>query len=197
MKRRVFIALIGGVVVWPGTMNAQQSNTPIVGFLSSRSPEESAHLIAAFHKGLQELGFVEGQNLAIEYRWARGDPSLPRTLAAELVARRVNVLIAVGGGSSTRAAKAATSTSPIVFATGIDPVEDGLVESFNRPGGNATGYTIWTSQIEPKRLGLLHELVPDVEVYGVLLNPSSALAARHLQELQEAASKIGKRVFAA
>src|SRR5262249_53882392 len=114
-----------------------------------------------------------------------------------LVARRVKVLVAVGGGSSTRAAKAATSTIPIVFATGSDPVEDGLVESFSRPGGNATGYTILTNQIEPKRLGLLQEVVPNVEVYGVLLNPSSALAARQLRELEEAASKISKRVFAA
>src|SRR5262245_4227671 len=194
MKRRVIIALIGCVAGHHERPAVQHAD----GFLSSRSPEESAHLVAAFHNGLQELGFVEGQNLAIEYRWARGDPSLPRTLAAELVARRVNVLIAVGGGSSPRAAKAATSTIPIVFATGVDPVEEGLVESFNRPGGNATGYAIWTNYIESKRLGLLHELAPNVESYGALLNSSdAAFARRQLQELEEAARRIGKRLFTA
>ena len=166
MKRRVFIALVGGVVAWPGPpMNAHQPSTPIVGFMSYRSSEESAHLVAAFHQGLQELGFIEGQNVTIEYRWAHGDYSRPPALAAELVAQRVDVLVAVGRGVSVSAAKAATSTIPIVF-TGTDPVEDGLVESFNRPGGNATGYTIWTNRIESKRLGLLHELVPNVGVYG-------------------------------
>ena len=194
MKRRVFIALVGSVVAWPGTMNAQQPSTPIVGFMSSRAPEESAHLVAAFHQGLQELGFVEGQNVIIEYRWAHGDHNLPPVLAAELVARRVNVLVSVGG--RTGAARAATSTIPIVFATGVDPVKEGYVESFNRPGGNATGYTIWTNQIEQKRLGLLHELVPNVGVYGTLINPNSLFAARYLQELEEAARRIGKRIFA-
>jgi putative ABC transport system substrate-binding protein len=197
MRRREFIALVGGVVAWPTTMNAQQPSTPLVGFMSGRSPEESAHLVAAFHQGLQELGFTEGQNVTIEYRWARGDFSRLSALAADLVTRRVNVLSSVGGTPSARAAKAATSTIPIVFATGGDPVEDGLVESFNRPGGNATGYAILTNLIEPKRLGLLQELVPNVGVYGALLNPSSADATRQLQELEEAASKIGKRIFAA
>ena len=198
MKRRLFIALVGGVVAWPGNMNAQQPPTPNVGFMSYRSPEESVHLVAAFHQGLQELGFVEGQNLTIEYRWARGDYSRPPALAAELVSRRVDVLVAVGGGIAARTAKAATSTIPIVFATGLDPVEDGLVKSFNRPGGNATGYAIWTNYIESKRLGLLHELAPNVEVYGTLLNPSDAVFARsQLQQLEEAARSIGKRIFPA
>ena len=133
MKRRVFIALLGGVVAWPGTMNAQQPSTPIVGFMSTRSAEDTAHLVAAFHQGLRELGFIEGQNVTIEYRWANGDYSRPPALAAELVARRVKVLVSVGGHAG--AAKAATSTIPIVFATGVDPVEAGLVVSFNRPGG--------------------------------------------------------------
>src|SRR5262245_26527550 len=198
MKRRLFITLVGGVVALPGTLNAQQPSTPNVGFMSYRSPEESVHLIATFHQGLQELGFVEGRNLTIEYRWARGDYSRPPAPAAELVARRVDGLVAVGGGLAARAAKAATSTIPIVFATGLDPVEEGLVKSFNRPGGNATGYAIWTDYIESKRLGLLHELAPNVEVYGALLNPSdAAFARRRLQELEEAARRIGKRIFTA
>jgi len=195
MRRREFISLVGGMVAWPGTMNAQQPSTPIVGFMSTRSAEDTAHLVTAFHQGLQELGFSAGQNVTIEYRYAHGDYSRLPALAAELVARRVNVLVSVGGYSAV--AKAATSTIPIVFATGIDPVEAGIIESFNRPGGNATGYTIWTNQIEQKRLGLLHELVPNAGVYGTLLNPNNALVARRLQELQEAASKIGKHIFAA
>src|SRR5262249_32167349 len=119
-------------------MKAQRP-TPIVGFMSTRSAEDTAHLVTAFHQGLRELGFIEGQNVTIEYRYANGDYSRLPTLAAELVARRVNVLVSVGGYSAV--AKAATSTIPIVFVTGIDPVEAGIVESFNRPGGNATGYT--------------------------------------------------------
>jgi len=133
MRRREFITLAGSAVAWPGTMNAQRPSTPIVGFMSSRSTEDTTHLVAAFLQGLRELGFIEGQNMAIEYRWARGDYSRLPALAADLVARRVNVLVVVGGNA--RAAKAATSAIPIVFATGGDPVEEGLVESFSRPAG--------------------------------------------------------------
>src|SRR5262245_2272732 len=198
MRRREFFALVGGVLAFPDIMNAQQPGTPVVGFMSQRSPEDTVHLVAAFHEGLREFGFVEGQNVTIEYRWARGDIRRLPPLAAELVARRVNVLVTVGGTSAARAAKAATSTIPIVFAIGTDPVEDGLVASFNRPGGNATGYTILTNLIEPKRLSLLQELLPNVGVYGTLLNKSRpAYTARRLQELEEAASKIGKRIIAA
>jgi ABC-type uncharacterized transport system substrate-binding protein len=157
--------------------------------MSGRSAEDSVNLVAAFHQGLQELGFVEGQNVTVLYDWARGDYSRLPALAAELVARRVNVLLAVGGGASARAAKAATATIPIVFIIGGDPVKDGLANSFNRPGGNSTGCTILTGEIEPKRLGLLQELVPNVGVYGALLNPSNALAARQLRDLEDAARK--------
>ena len=194
MNRREFVALLGSVVSWPRTMNAQQPSTPIVGFMSARSAEDTAHLIPAFHQGLQELGFIEGQNVIIEYRWGDGDYGRLPALVSELVGRRVNVLAVLAGGIGS--AKAATSAIPIVFATGIDPVKEGFVESFSRPGGNVTGYTMLTNQLEPKRLGLLQELVPNVEVYGTLLNPSNAYAARNLQELEQAASKIGKRIFA-
>jgi hypothetical protein len=141
MKRREFIALLGGAVVWPFTINAQQS-LPVVGFLSSRSPEESAHLTEAFRGGLKDGGFIEGQSVSLEFRWALGNYGRLPALAAELVNRRVSVIAAVGGDPSNKAAKQATATIPIVFATGSDPVETGLVESFNRPGGNATGVTI-------------------------------------------------------
>jgi len=143
---------------------------PVIGFLSARSPEESAHLIAAFRQGLAEGGFVEGQNVAIEFRWARGQYGLLPALAADLVSRRVNVLTTAGGEPAAVAAKRATSTIPIVFGSGSDPVRAGLVESWNRPGGNATGITFMTTLMEPKRLGLLRDLVPGVPLVGVLLN---------------------------
>ena len=141
MRRREFITLLGGAVVWPFAVNAQQA-LPVVGFLSSRSPEESAHLVEAFRGGLTDGGFIEGQNVSLEFRWAHGDYDRLPALAAELVNRRVNVIAAVGGDPPNRAAKQATATIPIVFATGTDPVQLGLVESFNRPGGNATGVTL-------------------------------------------------------
>src|SRR5881296_1618290 len=149
-KRREFIALLGGgAVVWPFAVNAQQA-MPVVGFLSSRSPEESAHLVEAFRGGLKDGGFIEGQSVSLEFRWARGDYGRLPALAAELVNRRVTVIAAVGGDPSNKAAKQATTTIPIVFATGSDPVQAGLVESFNRPGGNATGVTTSTNLMEPK-----------------------------------------------
>src|SRR5260221_11022758 len=137
LKRREFISLLGGAVVWPFGVNAQQS-LPVVGFLSSRSSEESAHLVETFRGGLKDGGFIEGQSVSLEFRWARGDYDRLPPLAAELVNRRVTVIAAVGGDPSNKAAKQATATIPIVFATGSDPVQAGLVESFNRPGGNAT-----------------------------------------------------------
>jgi putative ABC transport system substrate-binding protein len=133
---------------------------PVIGFMSARSPEDSAHLVAAFRRGLGESGFIEGQNVAIEFRWAHGQYDRLPALADELVRRQVNVLVAVGGEPSPLAAKRATSTIPIVFGVGSDPVSIGLVESFSRPGGNVTGVTLMTALMEPKRLGLLRELVP-------------------------------------
>jgi ABC-type uncharacterized transport system substrate-binding protein len=145
---------------------------PVIGFMSARSPEDSAHLVAAFRRGLSESGFIEGQNVTVEFRWARGEYDALPALATELVNHPVEVLVAVGGDPSPVAAKRATATIPIVFGIGGDPVKAGLIESFNRPGGNVTGVTLMTALMEPKRLGLLRELVPGVPLIGVLLNPA-------------------------
>jgi putative ABC transport system substrate-binding protein len=192
--RRGFILALGGAAAWPLAARAQQSAMPVIGFMSSRSPEDSAHLVAAFRRGLGEGGFVEGQNVAIEFRWARGEYERLPALAAELVSSRVAVLVAVGGDPSPIAAKQATSTIPIVFGIGDDPVKIGLVDSWNRPGGNVTGVTLMTALMEPKRLGLLRELVPGVALIGVLLNPAFPAAVRQLQQLEEAAHAIGQRI---
>ena len=194
-SRRQFITLIGGAAAaWPLAARAQQPALPVVGFMSARSPEDSAHLVAAFRRGLGESGFIEGQNVAIEFRWAHGQYDRLPALADELVRRQVNVLVAVGGEPSPLAAKRATSTIPIVFGIGSDPVSIGLVESFSRPGGNVTGVTLMTALMEPKRLGLLRELVPGALLVGVLLNPVFPPAARQLQELEQAARTIGQRL---
>ena len=197
MKRREFIALLGGAAAWPLAARAQQAALPVIGFLSSRSPEDSTHLIPAFAAGLAEGGYVEGQNLAIEFRWARGRYDLLPAMAAELVSRQVAVLTAAGGEPSALAAKRATSTIPIVFGIGGDPVRLGLVESFSRPSGNATGVTLLTNLMEPKRLGLLRELVPGVPVIGVLLNPNFVQAPVQLQQIEEAARSIDQRITVA
>ena len=196
MRRREFITFLGGAAAaWPLVARAQQSPAmPVIGFLSSRSPEDSAHLIEAFRRGLSEGGFVAGQNVAIEFRWAHGQFDLLPAMASELVGRRVSVFVAVGGEPSALAAKRATSTIPIVFAIGSDPVSAGLVESFNRPNGNLTGITLQTVFMEPKRLGLLRDLVPRALLIGVLLNSSFALAASQRQEIEEAARGIGQRI---
>jgi putative ABC transport system substrate-binding protein len=193
MKRREFITLIGGATAWPLAAGAQQPAMPVIGFMSSRSPEDSVHVVAAFRKGLGEGGLVEGKNVVIEFRWARGEYDRLPALAAELVSRRVAVLVAVGGDSSALAAKAATSTIPIVFSSG-DPIKHGLVASLNRPGGNATGVYPLTNDLEPKRLGLLHELFPGAALFGALLNPKYAAAAQQALELAEAARKIGQPI---
>jgi putative tryptophan/tyrosine transport system substrate-binding protein len=198
MRRRDFITLLGGAAAaWPLAARAQQPAMPVIGFMSSRSPEDSVHLLEAFRRGLKEGGFVEGQNVAIEFRWAGGDYNKLPELAADLVSRRVNVLTAVGGDPSPRAAKRATSTIPIVFGMGGDPVSDGLVESYNRPGGNVTGVTLLTNLMEPKRLGLLRELAPDVPLIGALVNPNFAPAARQEQQLEEAAHASNQRLVIA
>src|SRR5215831_14991561 len=191
MRRRTFIALLGGAAAaWPLAARAQQPAMPVIGFMSARSPEDSAHRVAAFRNGLAEGGYVEGQNVIIEFRWARGQYDLLPAMAAELLNRRVAVLTTAGGEPSAFAAKRATSTIPIVFGLGGDPVSSGLVESFNRPGANMTGVTLLTALMEPKRLGLLRELVPGVPLVGVLVNPSFPPAARQLQEIEEAARTI-------
>ena len=166
--------------------------------MSARSPDESAHLVEAFRRGLKdEAGYVEGENVAIEFRWALGDYSRMPALAADLVNRKVAVIAAVGGEVSGQAAKQATATVPIVFATGSDPVSLGLVASFNRPGGNATGFFSSTNLMEPKRLGLLRELAPGVGLVGALVNPNFPAAARQARDVEDAARAIGQRIVIA
>ena len=193
MKRREFITLLGGAAAtWPLATRAQQT-MPVIGYLSARSPEDTTHLVAAFRRGLVEDGYVEGQNVAIQYRWALGQVDRLPALAAELAGRSVAILVATGGESAALAAKAATSTIPIVFSTG-DPVKAGLVASYNRPGGNATGINLLTQTLEPKRLGLLHELVPQAATIGFLLNPNFPSAEDQSKDMQEAARAIGLHI---
>src|SRR5262245_52725177 len=196
VKRRQFIAVVGAAAAWPLVARAQQPAMPVIGWMSGRSPDDSAHLLAAFRDGLRETGFVEGESVAIEYRWAGGQYDRLPAMAADLVSRAVAVLVGVGGDPSALAAKQATSTIPIVFGMGGDPVAAGLVASFNRPGGNATGYSLLTNLMEPKRVGLLHELVPGVTVLGALLNPHFPPAVHQLQQIEEAARTIGLQLFA-
>ena len=193
VRRREFITLLGGAAAaLPLSARAQQPGTPVIGFLSSRSPDESKHLVNAFRAGLHTGGYVEGESVAIEYRWAEGEYDRLPALAIDLVRRAVAVLVTTGGEPSALAAKSATSTIPIVFAVGGDPVRTGLVASLSRPGGNATGVSLLTTETEAKRLGLLSELVPSAAVIGVLINPQGAGAQS--QEVQEAARAIGRQV---
>ena len=194
MRRRQFIVLLAGAAAWPAVVRAQQPTIPIVGFMSGRSPDDSSHLVAAFHKGLGETGFVEGKNVTVEYRWALGQYDRLPALAAELVKRPVTILVAVGGDVSAVAAKKATSTIPIVFGMGGDPIKAGLVDSLGRPGGNATGYTLLTSELEPKRLGLLRDLLPGAVVIAVMLNPNFPPAAGQLVALEKAAQVTSQRL---
>jgi len=198
VKRREFISLLGGAAAaWPLAARAQQPAMPVIGFMSPRGPEDSANLLGAFRRGLAEGGFVEGQNVAIEFRWAHGQYDRLPAMAADLVSRRVSVITAVGGDPSPLAAKRATSTIPIVFGMGSDPVSAGLIESFNRPGGNVTGATLWTNLMEPKRLGLLRELAPGAPLIGVLLNPNFPPAALQLQQIEQAARGVGQQITVA
>jgi putative ABC transport system substrate-binding protein len=189
MRRREFITLIGGAIGWPLAARAQQQ-MPVIGFLSARSPDESAHLVAAFRRGLAEQGFAEGQSVTVEYRWALGEYNRLPAMAAELARRPVAVLVSVGADPAALAAKAATTTIPIVSTFGGDPVEGGFVASLNRPGGNITGTSNLSAALEPKRLGQLRELVPQAATLGVLLNPKFPSAASQLRVIQEAARTI-------
>jgi putative ABC transport system substrate-binding protein len=193
MRRRAFITLLGGAAAWPLAARAQQPAMPVVGFLGAGSLENWLLYLAAFRKGLNETGFVEGQNVAIEYRWAEGQHDRVAELAADLVRRRVAVVVVPGSGSpGARAVKAATATIPIVFGIGDDPVKLGLVASLNRPGGNATGVHFFTTDVVAKRLALLHDLVPGAARVAALLNPTDAPRAEAvLGDLQAAARTIG------
>jgi putative ABC transport system substrate-binding protein len=195
MRRRDFIkAVAGSSVAWSLAARAQQPAMPVIGFLSGRSASEAAYAVAAFQAGLNENGYVEGQNVAIEYRWAEGQYNRLPALAAELVQRQVNVIAATGATNSALAAKAATTTIPIVFNSGDDPVKLGLVASLSRPGGNTTGINFFVSQLEGKRLGLLHELVPTATLTGVLLNPNNAPFRFQLKDIEEAAHSMGQQI---
>ena len=188
MRRRDFLTLVGGVVVsWPLAAHAQPLPMPVIGYLSARSPEDTANLLAAFRSGLAENGFIEGQNVAIEYRWACGQYDRLSAMAGELVGRPVSLLATTGGEPAAFAASAATSTIPIVFTVGGDPVEEGLVASFSLPGRNATGITLLTHLLEPKRFGLLRELVPPKSTIAVLLNPKFSAAAQIVNDVRAAA----------
>ena len=191
MKRREFITLIGSTAVWPLAARAQQRAMPVVGWLNSETPEGGYGLLAAaFRQGLSESGFVEGRNVTIEYRWARGQIDRLPALAAELVHDRVTV-IAAAGTVSARAAKAATTTIPIVFSVATDPVAMGLVASLNRPGGNLTGVANLMVELGQKQLELLHQLVPAVAIMAVLINPILPAAESQARDLQVAARKLG------
>jgi len=194
MKRREFITLLGGAAVWPLAARAQQPAMPVIGFVSRGAPAAWAHLVAAFHTGLNEAGYVEGRNVAIEYRWAQGQYDRLPALAGDLVRRQVAVIATAGGNPPTLAAKAATATIPIVFVSGQDPVDSGLVTSLNRPDGNLTGVSVFTNVLTAKRQELMRELVPSAPLVAMLVNPTSVSTPSDLAIAQAAADQIGQQI---
>jgi putative tryptophan/tyrosine transport system substrate-binding protein len=189
VKRRTFIAGLGGTVAWPAMARAQQPGLPVMGFLNGGSPGGYAPMLAAFRRGLKEIGFVEGQNMAVEYRWLEGQFDRAPEMAAELVRRQVVLIVANDPGNL--AAKVATTTIPIVFTTASDPVQIGLVASLARPGGNVTGATQLNVEVGPKRLQLAHELVPTATAFPVLVNPTASNTEPQLRDLQATARALG------
>ena len=194
MRRREFLGMLGAsAAAWPLAARAQQPALPVVGFLRSTAADDSsAHLVTAFLRGLKEAGFVDGQNMAIEYRWADGSADRLPALARDLVSRQVAVIVA--NQAAAQAAKAATTAVPIVFVTGADPISGGLVGSINRPEGNVTGVVFTTGELTAKRLGLLHELVPNAAVIGVLLDPGGPAPDELLRGVEEARRAIGRQI---
>ena len=193
-RRELLAALGGAAAAWPLAARAQQPTTPVIGFLSGRSPGESASVEAAFRQGLKESGYVEGQNVHIAFRWAEGHYDRLPALVAGLVDIRVAVIAASGGQAVLLAAKAATSAIPIAFVSGEDPVKLGLVASLNRPGGNATGVSMFLTEMDAKRLALLHELVPTATMIGVIVNPSSPSIDTQLQQVNSAARALRRQI---
>jgi putative ABC transport system substrate-binding protein len=195
MQRREFIALLGGAAAgWPITARAQQAGLPVIGYLNPGTPEAFAHFVTAFRKGLSETGYVEGRNVAIEFRWGNNQFEQLPEMAADLVRRRVTVIVATAGIAAAVAAKAATTTIPIVFTTGVDPVQLGLVSSLARPGGNATGISGMSLELSGKQLGLLHELAPKATRFAALINPASSSRDRALADLKAAAASIAVEI---
>jgi putative ABC transport system substrate-binding protein len=195
--RREFIAALGAAMAWPLAARSQQPAMPVIGFLSVRSPNDlsDAGLIAPFQKGLNETGYVEDQNVTIEYSWSGDQYGRLPELAAEFARRRVAVIAAIGSAASARAAKAASATIPVVFANGSDPVKMGLVASLNAPGGNVTGISFLVNTLQAKKLELLHELVPAVPMVAVLVNPNNADTEFQLKDLEEAAHSLGTQLI--
>ena len=190
MKRRQFITLLGGAAAaWPLSARAQQPPMPVIGFLHAASPEQNVQRLAAYRKGLSEAGFVEGQNVAIEFRWANGHVDRLLDMAADLIRRQVAVIATPGSTDAALAAKSATTTIPIVFGTGGDPVALGLVASLNLPGGNVTGVTSMNAEIAAKRLGLIREVSQQAMRYFALVNPTSLLADPFIKDLQVGAAE--------
>ena len=192
MKRREFITLLGAAA-WPLAARAQQPRMPVVGFLHYGSPETYVHIVSAFRQGLRDSGFVEGQNVAIDYRWANGQYDRLPALAADLVQHQV-VAIAAAGFVGAQAAKAATATIPVVFASGVDPVASGVVASLNRPGGNVTGVSLISLELAAKRLELLRELMPQVRVIALLINPNNPSTGTELTDAEAAARTLGLQI---
>ena len=194
MRRREFIALVGGTAAtWPLAVRAQQQ-LPVIGILSSRSRATDALLIAVIRQGLSDTGFVEGRNVSIEYRWAEGNYVRLAALAADLVGRKVAVIVTIGGDVAALAAKDATATLPVVFTVATDPVRSGLVSSLHRPGGNLTGSSGFQAEIEPKRLEILRELRPNATTIGVLVNPKVAYIDAQISDIRSAAASIGREI---